>query len=105
MQPVFHRKSIAQLGSAMVDAAAANAQRWNQLSREGAPVDLTREMLRTTLRVVSTTLLSSDISSETDRIGNAVREALAFVGRRMTVPISLPLWLPTPHNRRFLGAR
>ncbi|SEK45700.1 Cytochrome P450 [Stigmatella aurantiaca] len=105
MQPVFHRKSIAQLGRVMANAIDADAQRWERLSREGATVELSREMLRTTLRIVSTTLFSSDISSETDRIGNAVKEALAFVGRRTAASFSLPLWVPTPSNRRFWGQR
>jgi cytochrome P450 len=47
------------------------------------------------------TMLSTDFSAETDKVGRAVRYLLWYTGRRTTAVFSLPDSWPTPRNQRF----
>ena len=105
MQPAFHRQRLGGLVAQMAAAADATAARWEELAGRGAPVDVAAEMLRTTLRVVGTTMFSADLGRDADRVGTATRVALEEVSWRMTRPLSAPLWLPTARNRRFRAGR
>jgi cytochrome P450 len=85
-------------------AADAAALRWDEHARAGTPVDVVAEMLRTTLRVVGTTLFSTDIATGADRVRAAVDRVLAHLNRRLNLPVTLPEWVPTARNRRFRRA-
>ncbi|MEW5929251.1 MAG: cytochrome P450 [Gemmatimonadota bacterium] len=104
MQPAFHRARLGAFVRQMADAAEAAAARWDAAARGGAPVDVGAEMLRTTLRVVGTTLFSTDIAAGAERTRAAVERVLAHLNRRLNLPVTLPEWVPTPRNRRFRRA-
>ena len=101
MQPAFHRARLGAFVRQMADAAEASAARWDGHARAGTSVDVGAEMLRTTLRVVGTTLFSTDIAEGAERTRAAVEEVLAHLNRRLNLPVTLPEWVPTPRNRRF----
>lgn len=101
MQPAFHRARLGAFVRQMADAAEASAARWDGHARDGTPVDVGAEMLRTTLRVVGTTLFSTDIAEGAERTRAAVEGVLAHLNRRLNLPVTLPEWVPTPRNRRF----
>lgn len=105
MQPAFHRQRLAGLVAQMADAAEDAAGRWGRAAAADGTVEIREEMLRTTLRIVGTTLFSHDLSGDADVLGEAIRTALDSTSRRMTHPVSPPAWLPTPGNRRFAAAR
>jgi cytochrome P450 len=105
MQPAFHRQRLTGLAVQMAEAARAGAERWERLAAEGREIEIGAEMLRITLRVVGTTLFSHDLSGDADVLGDAIRVSFGHVSRRMTMPVSLPSWLPTAGNRRFGAAR
>jgi cytochrome P450 len=105
MQPAFHRQRLAGLVAQMAEAADEAAERWDRVAAAGGAVDALAEMQRLTLRVVGTTLFSHDLSGDADALGNAIPEALNYVGRRLALPFGLPTWLPTAENRRFAAAR
>ena len=102
-QPAFHRGRIAAFGRTMTTAAAELADRWD--ADDIRTIDVTAEMTRLTLRIVGETLLSTDVSRDADRVGQALTVALRSANRAITRPIEIPPWLPTPENRRLRRAR
>ena len=101
-QPAFHRQRIGTFARTMTAAATALSDRWDQ--EAGPAVNLTAEMSRLTLRIVGETLLSTDVSRDADRIGRALTVAQRSANRAITRPVEIPLWLPTPSNRRLRQA-
>jgi cytochrome P450 len=101
VQPAFHRDRMAHYGSQMVECAVEARERWTS----GALLDLAVEMPRLTLAIVAKTLFSADVSSEADRIGQALTEIFAMFD---TLLLPFSDWiqkLPLPMVRRFERAR
>ena len=98
-QPAFNRQQLARLSPLMVEAADAFVGQRLAASSD-QPVDILADMMKLALRIASTTLFSTDISSEADAIGKAFRTAFAYVGYRLNSLLQLPQWLPTPRNLR-----
>lgn len=102
-QPAFKREPLAALLPAMDQAAKGAAERLDQVAVRSETVDIHTEMTRLTLRIVSETLLGRDISGDADAVGAALAVALAEAEARIT-GVALPLWVPTPRNRRLQEA-
>ncbi|HEX7241231.1 MAG TPA: cytochrome P450 [Longimicrobiaceae bacterium] len=100
-QPAFHRERIAAYAAAMTAHAERTADRW----RDGAEVDVAREMMRLTLEIAGKTLFGADVGGEADEISAALDGAMALY-RRLTNPLG-PLLdrLPTPATLRMRRAR
>lgn len=101
IQPAFHRRRIEGYADAMATDAAAAAARW----RDGETVDVSREMMRLTLRIVARTLFSVDVEEESAReVGRALD---ALVNAFSVVPVLGMLFrkLPLPSVRRANSAR
>jgi cytochrome P450 len=74
IQPAFHRRRIEAYADAMADDAAATTERW----RDGETVDISREMMRLTLRIVARSLFSVDVEEESaQEIGHALDSLIA----------------------------
>lgn len=101
MQPAFGRRRIAGLASKITSATERMLERWAEPAEREAALDVAREMMRLTLTIVGETLLSTDFSAETDKVGRAASYLLWYTGRRTTAVFSLPDSWPTPRNRRF----
>lgn len=100
-QPAFHKKRIDAYGAVMVEHAARQTALW----REGANVDIAREMMRLTLAIVGKTLFNADIEGEADEVGAALSEIMELFNL-LLLPYSEYLEkLPLPHVRRFERAR
>ncbi len=102
LQPVFHRERVNEYARSMGPLAAAYAERrW----RDGATVDVAREMSALTLIVVARTLFGADLAAEAPEIGRALTDAMALM-RRVSNPLAPVLdRLPLPATRRFRRAR
>lgn len=100
-QPAFHRQRLAGFGARMVRAAEDMAAAWARRGEGRAEVDVAREMMAVTLRIVSETLLGRDVSSAADEVGAAITDLLENVQGRMTLPVDVPLHWPTPRNRAY----
>jgi cytochrome P450 len=96
-QPAFHHHRVRAYGDAMVRHAARLASRY----APGETRDVHADMMRLTLDIVAETLFGADIGGVADEIGAAM-ETLSerFAGAGVLVP----LWIPTPENRRVARA-
>lgn len=95
MQPAFHRNEIAGFCQTVTDQAANLAAQW----RDGATVDVVREMKTLTMRVIGKTMFSVDIDTDVAGFQESFEAASQLVFERASSIVPLPLWLPTPNNR------
>ncbi len=100
-QPAFHKEKIAQLAERMTQAAVDLAETWAAPAKDGKPINVAREMMRVTLRIVGETLLSSDVTKNADAIGDAISYIVEDANTRISSILGLPLAIPTKNNRRF----
>jgi cytochrome P450 len=89
MQPAFHRKTLLTYAEHMT--RHAEHIDW----ADGAEIDLSREMMELTLRIVCKTLFDHDVRGETDTVAS-VMEAL----RTESAGQLTPEWMPTPGRAR-----
>jgi cytochrome P450 len=103
-QPAFHRQRIEGFGSIMTRATLTMLERWETYAKQQQTFDVSQEMGRLTLRVAGETLFNIDLSDEADEVGQALSIGLEQIDDRLHRLVALPLFLPTPQNRRFLTA-
>ena len=72
VQPAFHRDRLIGYSKVMVEYALKTRARW----AEGSTLDVSGEMMRLTLAVVSQTLFSADVEGEAVEIGEALTGVL-----------------------------
>jgi cytochrome P450 len=103
-QPAFHRQRIADFGRTMVGLTEDMLQRWAPIAARGEALDIAEEMTALTLRIVAKTLMSTDVTVDDREIGRSVETLNAFARDLMINPITVPVSLPTPKNRKFRRA-
>ena len=93
IQPAFGPKRLAGYAEMMVDETTRiEGGHW----RDGVELDVSREMMELTLRVVCRTLFGHDIRGQTEAVAAAME---AFHGLLLT-PSMIPDWVPIPSRRR-----
>jgi cytochrome P450 len=100
MAPSFDHRSLMSYAPVMTDAAAAVLARWDGFS-DGAPLDISVEMMRLTLRIIARTMFSA----EADDVGPIVEEAVSRyqleVRPGLFDLLNLPDWIPRPGTRNW----
>ena len=104
-QPAFHKERIAKFGDTMTRLSLETIDRWQPKLQTGDRFDIHAEMMHLTLRIVSETLLSTDVTGSASTVGGALEELLTQVIYRATRPWAMPDFVPTAANRRFFKAR
>ena len=102
VQPAFHHDRISGFAKVMTGAASALVDHWEAASID--KINVTSEMSRLTLRIVGETLLSTHVSDQADRVGQALTIALHRANDALTRIVEIPFWVPTPSNRRLRRA-
>lgn len=103
MQPVFQRSNVTTLLPQMVTAGNNMLGRWRQMG-EGAQVNLSGEMMRLTLEVITQTMFSTSVLDKIEQIAPSLETLLRYAARTIANPLTLPLYVPTPANRKFKQA-
>lgn len=99
IQPAFHRKKIEQLVEQMAKAVEVTIEDWNKLP-DNSEINISEEMTKLTIRILSTSLFSIDISSSSNVLGKALRDGFEYVNYKMNNMVSLPLWFPNERNKK-----
>jgi cytochrome P450 len=97
-QPAFHKQRLAEMVQTMVACGEEMAQEWAEKYPIGSRVNMTLEMNKIALMVVSTALFQSDVKTEIAGINQSMVFLLDKVIERIRHPFKLPLWVPTPGN-------
>ena len=100
-QPAFHKARVAMYGQTMAQYAERHSARW----RDGATVDISREMATYTLAVVGKTLFDADIEVQANEIGEALTASIAAFNLSVLPFGELLLRIPFPAVRRFRKGR
>jgi cytochrome P450 len=93
LQPAFQKARLVEYTTAMAEASEALARCWG----DGQRIDMSQEMMRLTLAIVSRTLFSHDVEGEAGDVGHA----MAAFQDLITRPDLVPAWLPSPRRRRL----
>jgi cytochrome P450 len=102
IQPAFHRRRIEAYADSMASDAAAAAARW----QDGETFDVSREMMRLTLRIVVRSLFAVDVEDESAReVGRALDALVAAFNLAPLPGAHLLQRLPVPPYRRARDAR
>jgi cytochrome P450 len=104
MQPAFHRQRIAGFGPLITASAAAMLARWDQLAA-GEYVDISHEMMQTTLQVVGQALFSVDLLDDSSGLGRSIEVGATYFAYRLGRLFAPPLWVPTKLNREYKATR
>ena len=101
MQPHFTPKAVQRYAEDMRGAVAQMLLRWRGQGR----VEALFESMRLAMDVIGRTMFGVPEIGEAGPLGRAIGTALDLASRRLLEPMPLPLWIPTPTNRRFVAAR
>lgn len=101
MAPYFTPRSIEQYLPVMVGDGQALLKRWEQLAQTGETIEMGDEMMLVTAAIILHTMFSTESDSEMLKMKDAVETMIQFVSRGQLNPIQLPLWVPTPRNRKY----
>ena len=103
VQPAFHKARVAGYAEAMTRAALATRDRW----ADGAPLDLSAEMNRLTLGIVSDTLFGAQVgtNSDTARVQQAITDVMEMFDLVLVPFGDWLVHLPLPRMRRYRAAQ
>ncbi len=104
MQPVFQRSNLSQMLPQMQTAGEHMLQRWQQLE-DGTELNLNAEMTELTMEVITQTMFSTSVQHRVKEISGALDTGLRYAAKTLTNPLMLPLFIPTPANRKFIQAK
>jgi len=103
MMPMFHRRSVRTFADMIMDEARRMIERWEDFERDGRTLDLLEEMKRITLLIICRSLFSSDVEGYVDDVSEAL-EVLRRGFQSRTRGFEIPMWVPTPLNRKVKRA-
>ncbi|MGA7626004.1 MAG: cytochrome P450 [Candidatus Acidiferrales bacterium] len=95
-QPAFHRARVNEYAATMVERAEVRMREW----RDGQVLDITTEMMATTLDIAVRTLFGSTLDAEAEQVGDSLGFLMRYSLRKARSPIKIPEHWPTPANRR-----
>jgi cytochrome P450 len=106
IQPAFHRKRVAALGTQMTEATLAMLNRWQGFAEHagsGQPLDIAAEMYQLTLCIVGKTLFNIDLRDGASDFEQAFLRVNRLYAEYFYAPFP-PLNVPIPRNRRLQAA-
>ncbi len=97
-QPAFHREKIAEMTQGMIELANRLAEEWDTKYKDGDLVNLSLEMNKIALEIVTNALFKSNIRLEQDSINRDFNFLLQRIMSRFRKPFQPPLWFPNLKN-------
>lgn len=98
-QPAFHKERIAYLVNIMGEVVIETIHDWKKKYKDGEQVNITFEMNKLALEIVSRTLFQSDVSSEEiDKLNHDLGIVIEVGANRIRDPFQPPRWVPTKDN-------
>lgn len=101
MSPFFTPKSIEAYYPIILRDGMEMAERWEKMAGTGQPVDMPEEMMRVTASIILRSMFSTESDQDMVTLKDAIGTMIAFVAQFQGNPLSPPLWVPTPTNRKY----
>lgn len=102
-QPAFYKQRLALMTDMMELETLALLADW-EAHDQTLPRDISADMLRLTLNIVTKALFSTDVGERVAGISKALNDIMHYADRTLKSFISVPLKYPTPANVRFQKA-
>jgi cytochrome P450 len=99
LQAVFQRQHNEVLAGRVLLATDRMLERWRK--REGAKVDIEREMVWLLLEALVETMFGAGLNGPSEELAESINNVHDYFNRRAQEAIMLPLSWPTPANRRY----
>ncbi len=99
-QPAFAKQRIHAYGPTMVRYTERMLAGWG----DGEKRDLLTEMMQLTLGIAAKTLFDADVEGKAREVGEALTIAQETFAAQFNSILPLPVWVPTPRNRRMRNA-
>lgn len=104
-QPAFHKERLAAMSQAMVTCTEQMIAEWQQRYQDGDTINMTLEMNKIALTIVSNALFKSDVKGDFEIINQNLGFLLERITYRFRHPLKqIPLWIPTPTNLKERAA-
>jgi len=103
-QPAFHRKRIAAFAETMSSMGEDMMQRIAPAIARGESIEISREMMAVTLRVVASTVLSIDVEHREGQVADSVSLLLDVFNDALTRVVPIHEWFPTRTRRDWREA-
>ncbi|RMG79804.1 MAG: cytochrome P450, partial [Chloroflexi bacterium] len=93
IQPAMHPRRIEAYADTMVTLTRQTIADW----QDGAVIDINRQMMQLTLKIIARTMFSTDVTREV----NTISHALDFFQEANNTIDIFPEWVPTPLHMRW----
>ena len=100
MAPAFHHRALQGYAEAMVRRTDELVDEWS----DGEVFELNQMMMHLTLRIVLDCLFSTSIGRDERIVGECLDTVMDYYSTAIPRLVQIPLWVPTPLNRRFRDA-
>lgn len=98
--PSFTQDRLRLLAERVDAEAAQTAQHWLDVARRGGRIDLQIELVSYAMSSLTIFLFGRPLTpQEVAVVSPAWTQSLVCMNRRISQPVPLPTWLPTPNNR------
>ncbi len=101
IEPSFYPEMLESYATEMTDATERALAEWTPGERRNVHED----MMNLTVEIAAQALFDVDIRAQEEEIGDALEAVMDRASASIRRPIDVPLWVPTPGNRRFNAAR
>lgn len=99
IRPMFRPTTLQMFVELIAEETNSMIDRW---AKKDTPIDLLAETERITLLIIGRAMFSEEMEQHADDMRKALRIARGEFQRQTTaVDITVPRWIPTPHNRRL----
>jgi cytochrome P450 len=102
-QPAFYKQRLALMTDMMAQETEHLALDWHTHD-DSKPRDISQDMLRLTLNIVTKALFSTDVGERVAGISDALDDIMHYADTTLKSFIRIPLKYRTPANARFLAA-
>ncbi len=100
LQPIFQTDHLTQYSESIIAFADRHQAGWN----EGSELDITQEMSKLTMSIISKLVLDTEILYDQDNLGKAYAQALSWINDAILHPLHLPLDFPNAANKATKAA-
>jgi cytochrome P450 len=105
IQPSFSFAQVEKMSTVISQSIQDILATWVPKSESGECIDMGEDIHRMTLEVIVRTMFGASIHGQEEKVTALFRTLLDVIVARITSPVKLPTWIPTPLNRRYRSAR
>jgi cytochrome P450 len=105
MGPPFQREQVATFESMITRMTARMLDDWQVAAANGQSIDVSRDLLRTTVAIVSNALFDADLDGQTDALIDAVQPIVQYLGDVACTLFGAPMVFTRGRLTRFQDAK